>query len=150
MLKKIQLIYIEIQENQCDEPIFKSSRDEIDLNTLERDPGIWIPMWQHLVNQRWNKTSNKNGIGIFSRFYDDLHCVRPCWRCWFRFDNRWILLYCKRGLILILFCSGTRDLIYIRTYGFHALTVVNVISNCLVLSCFVFIIMLWDKFLLLL
>ena len=31
---------IDIQENQCDEPISKSLRVKIDLNTLERDPGI--------------------------------------------------------------------------------------------------------------
>lgn len=29
---------IDIQENQCDEPIFKSQRIEIDLSTLESDP----------------------------------------------------------------------------------------------------------------
>ncbi|KAK1393092.1 zinc finger MYM-type protein 1-like [Heracleum sosnowskyi] len=43
---------VDIEENQCDQPIFKSLRVEIDLNTLERDPGIRKPIWQHPVNQR--------------------------------------------------------------------------------------------------
>ncbi|KAK1371242.1 hypothetical protein POM88_037334 [Heracleum sosnowskyi] len=38
---------VEIVENQCVEPISKVQRVEIDLNTLERDPGIRIPIWQH-------------------------------------------------------------------------------------------------------
>ncbi|XP_038699222.1 zinc finger MYM-type protein 1-like isoform X1 [Tripterygium wilfordii] len=33
-------------------PLSKSRRVEIDLSTLERDPGIRIPIWQHPVNQR--------------------------------------------------------------------------------------------------
>lgn len=43
---------VEIKEIQSEEPIFKSRRVEIDLNTLERDPGIRKPIWQHLVNQQ--------------------------------------------------------------------------------------------------
>ncbi|KAK1356834.1 hypothetical protein POM88_050090 [Heracleum sosnowskyi] len=43
---------VEIVENQCVEPISKVQRVEIDLNTLERDPGIRIPIWQHPVNLR--------------------------------------------------------------------------------------------------
>ncbi|KAK1376238.1 hypothetical protein POM88_032431 [Heracleum sosnowskyi] len=43
---------VEIVENQCVEPISKVHRVEIDLNTLERDPGIQIPIWQHPVNLR--------------------------------------------------------------------------------------------------
>ncbi|KAK1354131.1 zinc finger MYM-type protein 1-like [Heracleum sosnowskyi] len=43
---------VEIVENQFVEPISKVQRVEIDLNTLERDPGIRIPIWQHPVNLR--------------------------------------------------------------------------------------------------
>ncbi|XP_074363124.1 uncharacterized protein LOC141703532 [Apium graveolens] len=48
---------VDIEENpstrfENDEPVFKSPRVEIDLKTLERDPGIRIPIWQHPVNQR--------------------------------------------------------------------------------------------------
>ncbi|KAK1362665.1 hypothetical protein POM88_047139 [Heracleum sosnowskyi] len=42
---------VDIEENQCDQPICKSPRIKIDLNTLERDPGIRKPIWQHPVNQ---------------------------------------------------------------------------------------------------
>ncbi|KAK1405389.1 hypothetical protein POM88_004994 [Heracleum sosnowskyi] len=40
---------VDIEENQCDQPICKSPRVEIDLNTLERDPGIRKPIWQHPI-----------------------------------------------------------------------------------------------------
>ncbi|KAK1386793.1 hypothetical protein POM88_014971 [Heracleum sosnowskyi] len=43
---------VKITDNQCEQPIFKSQRIEIDLNTLERDPGIRKPIWQYDVNQR--------------------------------------------------------------------------------------------------
>ena len=43
---------IEIKDGECEEPILKTRRVEIDLNTLERDPGIRIPIWYHPVNQR--------------------------------------------------------------------------------------------------
>ena len=38
--------------NRNEQPPFKSYRVEIDLNTLERDPGIQISLWQHLINQQ--------------------------------------------------------------------------------------------------
>ncbi|KAL8118034.1 hypothetical protein AgCh_015796 [Apium graveolens] len=43
---------VEIEEIEIEEPSLKSRRVEIDINTLERDPGIRIPIWQHPVNQR--------------------------------------------------------------------------------------------------
>jgi len=38
--------------NYSEQPPFKFKRVEIDVNTLERDPGLWIPMWQHPINQQ--------------------------------------------------------------------------------------------------
>ena len=38
--------------NRNDQPPLKSQRVEIDVNTLERDLGIRIPLWQHSINQQ--------------------------------------------------------------------------------------------------
>ena len=38
--------------NHNDQPLFKSQRVKIDVNTLERDPRIRIPLWQHPINQQ--------------------------------------------------------------------------------------------------
>ena len=38
--------------NRSEQPPFKSQRVEIDVNTLEWDPGLRIPVWQHLINQQ--------------------------------------------------------------------------------------------------
>ena len=39
------------QTSTSKKPILKSQKVEIDVNTLERDPGIQILLWQHLINQ---------------------------------------------------------------------------------------------------
>ena len=36
--------------NRSEQPPFKSQRVEINVNTLERDPGLRIPMWKHPIN----------------------------------------------------------------------------------------------------
>jgi hypothetical protein len=38
--------------NHSEQPPFKSQRVEIDVNTLERDPGLRILVWKHLINQQ--------------------------------------------------------------------------------------------------
>jgi len=38
--------------NRNDQPTFKSQKIKIDVNTLERDHGIRIPLWQHPINQQ--------------------------------------------------------------------------------------------------
>jgi len=38
--------------NRSEQPFFKSQRVEIDVNTLERYPGLQIPMWKHPINQQ--------------------------------------------------------------------------------------------------
>ena len=37
--------------NRSEQPLFKSHRVEIDVNTLERDPGLRISVWKHPINQ---------------------------------------------------------------------------------------------------
>jgi hypothetical protein len=37
--------------NRSEQPLFKSQRVEIDVNTLERDPGLRISVWKHPINQ---------------------------------------------------------------------------------------------------
>jgi hypothetical protein len=37
--------------NRSEQPPFKSQRVEIDVNTLDRDPGLRIPVWKHPINQ---------------------------------------------------------------------------------------------------
>jgi len=38
--------------NHSEQPPFKSQRVEIDVNTLERDPGLRIRVQQHPINQQ--------------------------------------------------------------------------------------------------
>jgi len=51
---KTMFLFFKLKEQistSSEQPPFKSQRVEIDVNTLERDPRLWTPVWKHSIYQ---------------------------------------------------------------------------------------------------